>query len=96
MVNHKVFEFEQLEFIAVTAYQVKIVSSVHTKNIFLESNDNQTEDRVESICEGNHTTFLDQVSMQMVCESEYSSNLQYHVVAGQSIFDLELSRRPLV
>ena len=31
MVTHKVFEFEELEFIAVTAYQVKKVSLVHSK-----------------------------------------------------------------
>ena len=34
MVNHKVFEFEQLEFIAVTAYQVKKVFHSHKKYIF--------------------------------------------------------------
>ena len=33
MVSHKVFEFEELEFMAVTAYQVKKVSLVHSKNI---------------------------------------------------------------
>jgi len=44
MVTHKVFEFHELEFIAVTAYQVKKVSLVHSKkNINSESDDHQTE-----------------------------------------------------
>ena len=34
MVNHKMFEFEELEFIAVTAYQVKKIQLLADKTVF--------------------------------------------------------------